>query len=138
MPARIRRLFFAAMLIVTAVLLGQVSEAEAGLESRFVIRRNEVLKARQLSQDMSSHQEFSFTEGDKIIHCRMNSLVQGKGFACEFHLGDRVLMLTSLEMDRIDKKLGSYAAGDRIFLRGRVALECSVARATELDWTCRY
>lgn len=138
MPARIRRLFFVGLVLAAAFLIGSLEEARANLTSRFTLHRSEVVRARVLSLEMRPLQEFSFTEGSKVIHCRMNSLTQGEGFACEFHFGAKTLLLTSLEMDRIDAKLATYAPGDRIFLRGRVQLECSVQRTRELDWSCRY
>lgn len=139
MPARIRRLFFVGLILATAFLLGSLNEARATtLTSRFMILRSEVLQARQLSVGLRERQEFSFTSGSKVIHCRINTLTQGEGFGCEIHLGGKVLILSSIEMDRIDQKLATYAPGDRIFLRGRVQLECSVARSRELDWACRY
>lgn len=137
MHARIRRLLFASLIITTAVALGVIHDAEA-LESRHILRRTDIVKARLLSLDMRPLQEFSFSESSKVIHCRMNSLIQGEGFACDFHWGHKVLLLTSLEMDRIDAKLATYPAGYRIFLRARVPLECWVERTHDLDWVCRY
>ncbi len=138
MPARIRRLFFVGLLLAAAFLIGSLDEARASLTSRFMITRSEMLRAQELARDLRPLQEFSYTAGSKVIHCRMNALTQGAGFACEFHFGSKTLLLTSLEMERVDAKLATYAPGDRIFLRGRVQLECSVFRARELDWACRY
>lgn len=139
MLARIRRLWLITLILLIAVLLTTFDDAHAMLDSRPVLRHADFMRARVLSLDMRPLQEFSFVQNAVVVLCRMNPITLGDGFACEFQFPTKTLLVTSIEMDRIDAKLATYAPGDRIFLRGpRLQLECSVARSRELDWVCRY
>lgn len=138
MSARIRRLFLVGLILATAFPLSHLNEAQATpFGSRLLIHRSEIVHARALSSGLHPLQEFSFIADSKLVHCRMNSRTQGEGFACEFQYGVKTLLLTSLEMERIDAKLATYVPGARVLLQGRVQLECLVQPARERGWICR-